>query len=62
MSAASAAALAQRLAQINDDKYEPPPLTQDDQESAKQSGAWLPPVTPVTPVSAYDRLMALKDD
>lgn len=59
MSAASAAALAQRLAQINDDKYEPPPLTQNDHESEKQSGAWLPDVKEV---SAYDRLMALKDD
>ena len=52
---ASAAALAQRLAQINDDDYQPPPLTQKDQESAKQSDASLPDVKEV---SAYDRLMA----
>ena len=49
--------LAKRLAQINDDNYEPTPLTQEDQESAKQSGAWLP-----DPGSAYDRLMAVNLD
>ena len=54
---ASAAALAKRLAQINDDNYEPLPLTQKDQESAKQSGAWLP-----DPGSEYDRLMAVNLD
>jgi len=47
--------LAKRLAQINDDAYVPPPLTQKDQESAKQSRASLPDVKEV---SAYDRLMA----
>jgi hypothetical protein len=51
--------LAKRLAQINDDDYEPPPLTQKDQKSAKQSGAWLPDVKEV---SAYDRLMAFNPD
>ena len=49
--------LAKRLAQINDDNYEPPPLTPEDQESAKRVIAWLP-----DPGSARDRLMALNDD
>ena len=47
--------LAKRLAQINDDNYEPTPLTKADQESAKRVRAWLPDVKQV---SAYDRLMA----
>lgn len=37
----------------------PTPLTKADQESAKQSGAWLPDVKEV---SAYDRLMAFNPD
>lgn len=56
---ASAAALAKRLAQINDDNYEPTPPTKADQESAKQVRASLPDVKEV---SAYDRLMAFPDD
>lgn len=36
--------LAKRLAQINDDNYEPTPLTQEDQASAKLVTAWLPDV------------------
>ena len=51
--------LAQRLAQIRDPNYIPPPLTEKDQASAKQADAWLPNLPDI---SASDRMMAFRLD
>lgn len=51
--------LAQRLEQIRDPNYIPPPLTEKDQASAKQADALLPNLP--SP-SVYDKMMAFRLD